>query len=108
MTAVGVQVVYVTVPLERAQEIARALVDRRVCACVNVLPAVRSFYRWKGAVEDDTEALLVIKTSVEGFEPLRAAVVELHPYEVPEVLAVPVTNGHAPYLDWVRGEVEKP
>jgi periplasmic divalent cation tolerance protein len=94
-------VVLVTCPPERAPELARALVEARLAACVNVLPTVRSIYSWQGTICDDGEALLVIKTSASLFDPLRAKVVELHPYEVPEVIALPIRSGHAPYLRWL-------
>jgi periplasmic divalent cation tolerance protein len=70
-----------------------------------VLPGVTSVYRWQGRIETDPEHLLVIKTTAEGFEPLRAALVSLHPYEVPEVLALPVRGGHGPYLAWLDASV---
>jgi periplasmic divalent cation tolerance protein len=83
---------------EDAERIARALVERRLAACVNVVPGVVSVYRWRGAVCRDEERLLVIKTRAERLEALREALVELHPYEVPELVALPVEAGHAPYL----------
>jgi len=86
---------------EDAERIAEALVERRLAACVNVLPAVRSFYRWKGVLQRDEERLLVIKTRAERFEALREALVALHPYELPEVVALPIVAGHAPYLEWI-------
>jgi periplasmic divalent cation tolerance protein len=86
---------------EDAERIARALVERRLAACVNVVPGLVSFYRWKGAIERDAELLLVIKTRRDRFEALREAIVALHPYEVPEVVALPVEAGHAPYLAWL-------
>ena len=89
-----------------AQRIARALVERRLAACVNVVPGLTSVYAWKGAVETDQELLLVIKTRRARFEALRAALVELHPYEVPELIALPVEAGHGPYLDWLTANVE--
>ena len=90
---------------EDAERIARALVERRLAACVNVVPGVVSIYRWKGAVEKDEERLLVIKTRAERLEALREALVELHPYEVPELVALPVEAGHAPYLAWLDESV---
>jgi periplasmic divalent cation tolerance protein len=90
---------------EDAQRIARALVERGLAACVNVLPGVTSVYRWQGRIETEPEHLLVIKTTAEGFEPLRAALVSLHPYEVPEVVALPVRGGHGPYLAWLDASV---
>ena len=94
-------VCFVTTPPDRAGPIAQALVERELAACVNVLPGVRSFYRWKGALQRDDERLLVIKTRAELFEELREALVALHPYELPEVVALPVSAGHAPYRDWI-------
>lgn len=86
---------------DAAEALATAVVERRLAACVNVVPGVRSIYRWKGGVEKDEERLLVIKTTDDRLEELRAAIVELHSYEVPEVVALRVVGGHAPYLDWV-------
>ncbi len=98
-------VVLVTAPAEqKAVEIARALVDERLAACVNVLSGVRSIYRWKGEVCDDPEVLLVVKTTAARFEALRSRVVALHPYETPEVLALPVEAGSEPYLRWLVAE----
>jgi periplasmic divalent cation tolerance protein len=79
-------------------------VERRVAACVNLVPRVRSVYRWKGKVEEAPETLLVVKTAAARLPALLAAVEELHPYEVPEAIALPVEAGLAPYLDWVVGE----
>jgi periplasmic divalent cation tolerance protein len=86
---------------EKAAEVARTLVEERLCACVNLTPPVRSIYAWKGAIEDDTETLAVIKTSADRFEALAKRIAELHPYEVPEVIALPIVEGHAPYLAWL-------
>jgi periplasmic divalent cation tolerance protein len=92
---------------EDAERIGRALVERRLAACVNVLPAVTSIYRWKGKMEKDEERVLVIKTRAERFASLKQALVLLHPYEVPEVIALPITDGHQPYLDWLDESVEE-
>jgi len=98
--------VLVTVPNEEtATKLAEALVGEQLAACVNVLDGVRSIYRWKGAVERDDELLCICKTTRDGFEKLRARVVELHPYELPEVIALPIAAGHAPYLDWITASV---
>ena len=78
---------------EDAERIAQELVGRRLAACVNVLPGVRSIYRWKGAVERDEERLLVIKTRADRFEALRETLLALHPYELPEVVALPIEGG---------------
>jgi periplasmic divalent cation tolerance protein len=86
---------------EAATRIADALVEERLAACVNVMPGLRSTYRWEGEVHRDDEMLLVIKTVRARFEEVRARILSLHPYELPEVIAVEVTAGHAPYLDWI-------
>ena len=91
---------------EEAERIARALVGQRLAACVNVVPRVVSLYRWKGAVEREEEWLLVMKTSERKLEALRQALVSLHPYELPELVALPVSAGHAPYLAWLAESVE--
>ncbi len=97
-------VVLVTTPsAEKAAEIARALVEERLAACGNVVPGVRSIYRWEGKVQDDQEALLLLKTTRDRFEALRARVVALHPYQLPEVIALAVDTGSAPYLAWIAG-----
>ena len=87
-----------------AAEIARALVAERLAACGNVVPGLRSIYRWQGRVRDDAEALLLLKTSRARWPALRARVLALHPYEVPEVLALPVEAGNARSLAWVGAQ----
>lgn len=91
-----------TAPPGAADALARALVEERLAACVNVIPGVRSTYRWEGRVETDEEVLLVIKTVESGLERLVTRLSELHPYEVPEAVALPVGGGSARYLNWVR------
>ena len=85
-----------------ARAIAEALVGERLAACVNRLPGVHSTYRWQGAVTTDSEELLLIKTTAAGFDALKTRLLDLHPYELPELIAVPVECGYAAYLDWVR------
>ena len=98
-------VVLVTTPTpERAAEIARAVVEERLAACGNVVPGLRSIYRWEGKLQDEGEALLVLKTTRARFEALKERVLALHPYQVPEVIALPVEAGSAPYLAWIAGE----
>src|SRR5512143_3585547 len=100
-----VLVVLVTAPSAPvAAEIARALVAERLAACGNVVPGLRSIYRWQGKVRDDAEALLLLKTSRARWPALRDRVLALHPYEVPEVLALPVEAGSARYLAWVGAQ----
>lgn len=86
---------------EVAEQLARALVERGLAACVNVLPGVTSFYRWRGQLQRDAECLLVIKTRGERLDELRAALAQLHPYEVPELVALPIEAGLPAYLDWL-------
>jgi periplasmic divalent cation tolerance protein len=86
---------------EDAERIAAALVEGELAACVSILPSVRSIYRWKGTLEREEERLLLIKTRGERFDDLRRALVAIHPYEVPEVVALPIADGHAPYLEWL-------
>jgi periplasmic divalent cation tolerance protein len=98
-------VVLVTAPTpERAAELARTLVEERLAACGNVVPGLRSIYRWEGKVQDDAEALLLLKTTRGRFEALRDRVLALHPYQVPEVIALPVEAGSAKYLEWIAAE----
>ncbi len=96
--------VYVTAPAEAAEALARALVDERLAACVNLIPAVTSIYRWQGAVEQSAETLLLIKTAVHRFAELERRILDLHPYELPEIVAVNIADAHAPYLKWLLTE----
>jgi len=89
-----------------AARIAHGLVERRLAACVNVLSGVHSIYRWKGAVHTDTECLLVVKTRRDRFDDLRAAIRELHSYEVPEIVMLDIAAGDAAYLDWLDANVD--
>jgi periplasmic divalent cation tolerance protein len=84
-----------------AAAFARVLVDERLAACVNILPAMTSVYRWKGAIEEDREQQLVIKTTSDRVATLEARFHELHPYEVPEFLVISATDGSAGYLEWL-------
>ena len=90
---------------EDADRLAAALVERRLAACVNVVPGVVSHYRFEGRQHRDAELLLVIKTRSEKLEALRAALVELHPYDVPELVELEIAGGHAPYLSWLDESV---
>jgi periplasmic divalent cation tolerance protein len=88
-----------------AERLARALVEGRLAACVTVVPGVRSFYPWKGETESSAEFLLIVKTSRELFPELRAEMEKLHPYEVPELLALPVVAGAENYLNWLQANL---
>jgi periplasmic divalent cation tolerance protein len=87
-----------------AERLAAALIDQRVAACVNLLSPAQSVYRWKGAVETAEEHPVLIKTSADRYPVLEQAIRAVHPYELPEIIAVPVERGLPAYLDWVESE----
>jgi len=89
---------------EEARKIADALIERRLAACVNVVGGVTSVYRWEGTIQRDPEVLMIIKSTEARLEALKNRVAELHSYQVPEIIAVPVSEGWPAYLDWVRKE----
>jgi periplasmic divalent cation tolerance protein len=93
---------------EEAEQLARQLLEAHVAACVNVITQIRSFYWWKGLIEESGEYLLVIKTSRELFDQVRALLEHAHSYELPEVLALPVIEGSANYLAWLDRELKSP
>lgn len=93
--------------LEEGRGMAHVLVERRLAACVNLIPKLTSVYRWKGAIEEAEEVLLVMKTTKERLADLEAAMRELHPYEVPEFLVLPVESGSQPYLAWLLDSVKQ-
>lgn len=87
-----------------ARTLARALVDARLAACVNILPGVQSVYRWQGAVEEAAEITLLVKTTRRHYPQLQQAILAAHPYDLPEVVAWPLTEGHPPYLHWIAAQ----
>jgi periplasmic divalent cation tolerance protein len=89
---------------ELAQRIAQKLVESGEAACVNIVPAIRSIYRWQGKLCDESENLLVVKTSQARFESVRATIRRLHSYQVPEIIALPIVLGDAEYLQWIRDQ----
>jgi len=91
-----------------AEKLAEALIHKRLAACVNILAPCRSIYRWKGAVQHDEEHPVLIKTTGERYAALEAAIREAHPYELPEIVAVPIERGLPAYLDWVATETTLP
>ena len=99
LTTVGV--------IEKAEEIANKLVERRLAACVNIIGPIRSIYRWREAIESDQEYLLIIKTSADRASALAAAFAELHPYELPEHVELAVEGGSIPYLEWLSAQVTR-
>ena len=97
-----VQLVITMLPTaDAAVTLARTLVEEKLASCGNLIPAVRSIYRWEDKIQDENEVLVLLKTRSEHFERLKARILELHPYEVPEVLALPVEAGYAGYLEWM-------
>jgi len=90
---------------ETAAALCRTLVEEHLAACGSVVPGLRSVYRWDGKIQDDREAGFLLKTRAGLFGAVRARILQLHPYEVPEVLQVNVADGHAPYLQWVLASV---
>jgi periplasmic divalent cation tolerance protein len=99
-------VVLVTAPsADSAAEIARALVEEGLAACGNVIPGIRSIYRWEGEIHDDAEAMLVLKTERRLVDALKKRLPTIHPYQVPELLVLPVEDGLGPYLEWLAASL---
>jgi periplasmic divalent cation tolerance protein len=91
-----------------AENIARTLLERKLAACINILPGVKSFYTWKGVCESDEEHLLLIKTLFSAYPAVEQAIPELHPYELPEIIAVPIAAGLPGYLTWITQSITAP
>lgn len=99
-------VVIVTVPgLEEGRRIGREILTSRLAACVSILPRVESMFWWEGKIVEEHEAMMVVKTTKDQFAKLEGKIAGLHPYEVPEIIAVPLVGGSAQYMEWVKGEV---
>jgi len=98
-----------TVPdQDTATRIAEALVTEQLAACVNIIPAIQSVYRWEGTVEHDEELLLLIKTSSTVWPLLEARILALHPYELPEIISVRIQDGNNNYLNWITNNLKSP
>ena len=106
-TACAICVLYSTVPPSRSADLAQRLLEKNLVACVTITP-VRSLYRWKGEACDEDEHLLIIKTRRDRAEQVIRALKAMHPYELPEIIALPVLAGYAPYLAWVHHETREP
>ena len=91
---------------DAAAELAKNVVTERLAACANLIPALRSIYKWQGKVQDENEVMLLLKTREEHLDRLKLRILELHPYEVPEVLAIPVESGYRAYLEWIANETK--
>ena len=100
-------IVFVSLPREEAHNMSKALIEARLAACVNILPRIESYFIWEGKPEYDEEALLLIKTTRRRFDVLKEFVEQNHPYELPEIIAVPVTAGLPEYLNWIQRETEQ-
>jgi len=95
--------VYVTIgTLEEAEALSKQLVEDKLVACANIYPDMRAIYAWDGKVMCDKEVSMIFKTRTELWEKLRARIVELHPYQCPAILALPIQEGHQPYLQWIH------
>ncbi len=91
---------------EHAEALTVRLIESRLAACINQLPGIRSVYRWEGELKSGSEVMLMIKTPADKWPALEAAIKAEHPYELPEIIAVPISDGHKPYLDWIRTTTE--
>ena len=95
-----------TLPDEKqAKELARILVTRKLAACINILPKMTSIYEWQGKLEQGEEHLLIIKTEQDRLAELQETIKEAHPYELPEIIVVPIVSGYEPYLNWISNSV---
>ena len=95
-----------TVPsIKKARTLAGLLVSRRLAACVQILPGLESHYRWRGKNETSKEVLLLIKTKTSAYKKLEKTLLKNHPYEIPEIICLPIAKGSRSYLDWISGEV---
>jgi len=92
--------------MDLAENIASTIVREKIAACVNIVPGIRSIYRWKEDICDDSELLLLIKSSSENFESVRSRIRQIHTYETPEVIAVPITAGDPDYLNWLHAQLK--
>ena len=99
-------VVLITCPPEKAETIARVLLEKRAAASVNMVPSVSSLYWWKKKIDSSNETLLVAKTRIDAFEELKKVVKATHPYEVPQIVLLPIVTGNRDYLDWIDKETE--
>jgi periplasmic divalent cation tolerance protein len=102
-----IRFIYITATdTDEAQRIGRALVEQRLAACANVLPGMRSIYRWQGVICEDSEAVLMVKTVAGHVDALISKVKELHSYDCPCIVVLPITGGSEAYLNWLRNSVE--
>ena len=93
--------------MEEAEKIGNSLVEKKLAACVNVVPEIKSIFYWKGKISRENEILLIAKSRMELFDSIQSEIKELHSYEVPEIIALPISAGSEKYLDWIREETQK-
>ncbi|MBX9568409.1 MAG: divalent-cation tolerance protein CutA [Candidatus Obscuribacterales bacterium] len=98
-------VAFVTCANGKSREIARTLVEEKLVACVNIIPTVTSIYFWDNAVQEDSEELMVLKTTADAWHKLQARIKSLHPYDLPEMIYFPIQGGYEPYLNWLRSSI---
>src|SRR3972149_5607106 len=96
-----VRIVYISIPRDEAEKMAMALVERRMAACVNVVPRIHSYFWWDDAVQTDEESMLIVKTTTQKFQALMDYVIENHPYELPEIIALPLVAAFPDYVNWI-------
>ena len=101
-----VLLVLVSCPAEKDEEIALALIESRLAACVNIIPRMKSIYHWQGKVQQDHESMLLIKCSTDNYPALQERILEIHPYELPEIIAVSISGGLPAYLAWISQPIE--
>lgn len=101
----GELVAFVTCPPDKAEELSTSIVESRLAACVNIVAGVTSVYTWEGKLNKDSESLLIIKTNVGAYEAFEKKVKELHPYDTPEIICLPIEKGSQAYLDWLNQSI---
>ncbi len=101
------RVVMVTVPKDKAEELAQKIVISGLAACINIVDNIKSVYKWKGELKSETESLLIIKTATKKIENLIKSVRENHPYEIPEVISMTISEGNPDYLNWIDAETKE-
>ena len=103
----NIRVVFITIPTDKAEAFAQSIVEQRLAACVNVVPGVKSYFWWDDKVQNEAESLLIVKTTVQKLDALTEYVKENHPYDVPELIAMPVSEGLPDYINWLIEETGK-
>ena len=101
------RVVMVTVPKDKAEELSQKIVVSGLAACINIVDNIKSVYKWKGELKSETESLLIIKTATKKIENLIKSVRENHPYEIPEVISMTISEGNPDYLNWIDAETKE-